>query len=186
MYRIKFAIKNLIFLSDISNNGIFSLTTQKITNTEKDTTILNTYGKANSTISRLQDRLLKILSDYLYNGKNPDQIELDLSGFKTDEIKIYKSLIKVPYGNIVSYSSLALHVLEKQANRYVGNVLSRNRLQILIPCHRVINKNYKIGGFTSIHGLKLKYFLLNKEGIILDGDKIKHPRFYQFENTNIY
>ena len=74
--------------------------------------------------------------------------------------KVYSEMIKIPYGETLSYSELAKRSGSKLAYRAVGNVCGKNPLPLIIPCHRVIAVN-SLGGFGG--GLGIKKFLLNLE-----------------------
>ncbi len=69
----------------------------------------------------------------------------------------------VPFGQWISYSSLAHLLGSKKAARAVGNALGANPWPIIIPCHRVLRKDKHIGGFSA--GVEVKRFLLKHEGI---------------------
>jgi AraC family transcriptional regulator, regulatory protein of adaptative response / methylated-DNA-[protein]-cysteine methyltransferase len=75
--------------------------------------------------------------------------------------KVWDQLRTVPYGETTSYEALAEAVGAARAQRAVGNANGKNRIAILIPCHRVISKSGGIGGYGS--GLWRKEFLLNLE-----------------------
>ena len=72
--------------------------------------------------------------------------------------KIWKELQKIPYGKTKSYKYIANKV--KTSPRYVGNVCGQNKLLLLIPCHRVVRSDGKLGGFSGFGGIKLKKNLL--------------------------
>jgi O-6-methylguanine DNA methyltransferase len=78
--------------------------------------------------------------------------------------KALSSLRKVRFGYTVSYGRLAQMAGHPGACRAVGNVMAKNNLPLLIPCHRVILANGKIGNFGSGKGLKEK--LLRLEGAL--------------------
>ena len=77
------------------------------------------------------------------------------------QIKIWKELIKIPYGKTKSYGEIAKIV--KTSPRYVGNVCGQNKHLLAVPCHRVIRTDGSLGGFSSSGGLSLKKRLLNME-----------------------
>ena len=77
------------------------------------------------------------------------------------QIKIWKELIKIPYGKTKSYGEIAKIV--KTSPRYVGNVCGQNKHILIVPCHRVIRTDGSLGGFSSSGGLSLKKRLLNME-----------------------
>ena len=61
--------------------------------------------------------------------------------------KVWKELMKIPYGKTISYIQLAEIIGLKGASRAVGTANGMNRIGIIIPCHRVINKNGRLGGY---------------------------------------
>ena len=77
------------------------------------------------------------------------------------QIKIWKELSKIKFGNTVSYGYIAKKL--KTSPRYVGNVCGQNNLLLIIPCHRVIRSDGTMGGFSGLGGIQLKKKLLNFE-----------------------
>jgi O-6-methylguanine DNA methyltransferase len=75
--------------------------------------------------------------------------------------KALLEVAKVPYGETSSYSKIAQKLNNPKATRAVGTANARNPLPIIIPCHRIIAKNGKIGGYAG--GLKMKNYLLDFE-----------------------
>ncbi|HXU95382.1 MAG TPA: MGMT family protein [Candidatus Nitrosotalea sp.] len=92
------------------------------------------------------------------------------------EHKVYKKLLKVPKGKVTTYSELAKAVGLKNGQRAIGRIMNKNPFPVIVPCHRVILSNGKIGGYA--WGENVKTNMLSKEGIkikngkILDSDKI--------------
>ncbi|MHC4696681.1 MAG: bifunctional transcriptional activator/DNA repair enzyme AdaA [Planctomycetota bacterium] len=74
---------------------------------------------------------------------------------------VWERLLQIPYGETLSYSRLAQDVGREGAQRAVGHANGQNRLAIVIPCHRVVNKNGRLGGYGG--GLWRKQFLLDLE-----------------------
>tara|TARA_B100000902_G_scaffold157865_1_gene153966 strand:- start:229 stop:687 length:459 start_codon:yes stop_codon:yes gene_type:complete len=74
--------------------------------------------------------------------------------------KVYKEMVRIPYGTTLSYSELARKSGRKLAYRAVGTACGKNPLPLIIPCHRVTAVN-GLGGFGG--GLDTKRFLLNLE-----------------------
>lgn len=87
---------------------------------------------------------------------------LYLSGTAFQKL-VYARLIRVPYGQALSYSDLAKDCGGVNKVRAVSNAVGSNRILILVPCHRIIAKDGTIGGFSS--GIDLKEKLLNIEGV---------------------
>jgi O-6-methylguanine DNA methyltransferase len=81
------------------------------------------------------------------------------------EKKLFRELRKVRFGAVVSYEDLSRAVAPGFNPRVAGNILSRNPDPIAIPCHRVVRKNGKPGGFA--FGTQLKRFLISWERHIM-------------------
>jgi len=73
----------------------------------------------------------------------------------------WRELLRIPYGQTISYEELARRVQRPGAQRAVGMANGRNPIAILIPCHRVVNKNGQLGGYGG--GLWRKQKLLDIE-----------------------
>ena len=92
------------------------------------------------------------------------------------EHKVYEKLLQVPQGKVTTYSELAKAVGLKNGQRAIGRIMSKNPFPVIVPCHRVILSNGKIGGYA--WGEKIKTNMLAKEGVkikkgkILDSNKI--------------
>ncbi len=74
---------------------------------------------------------------------------------------VWKALLDIPYGKTASYKDIAVAVKNPKAVRAVGGANGRNPIPIVIPCHRVISSDGKMGGYSS--GLDIKERLLKLE-----------------------
>ena len=70
---------------------------------------------------------------------------------------------KIPYGQTVSYAELARKVGSSHAARAVGNCMAANRLPLLIPCHRVVCADGRLGAYSAPGGCRMKRRLLDLE-----------------------
>ena len=84
--------------------------------------------------------------------------------------KIYKKLLEVPRGKITTYGDLAKAVGLKNGQRAVGKIMNKNPYPVIIPCHRVVKSDGKIGGYA--YGEEIKSDMLTREGIIIKNGKI--------------
>jgi AraC family transcriptional regulator of adaptative response/methylated-DNA-[protein]-cysteine methyltransferase len=75
--------------------------------------------------------------------------------------RVWKELLAIPYGATRSYEQIAIAIGDATAVRAVGRANGLNRIAILIPCHRVVNKNGELGGYGG--GLRRKQYLLALE-----------------------
>jgi AraC family transcriptional regulator, regulatory protein of adaptative response / methylated-DNA-[protein]-cysteine methyltransferase len=81
---------------------------------------------------------------------------------------VWKGLLGIPYGTTISYEDLARRVGVPRGQRAVGHANGLNRIGIVIPCHRVVNKDGKLGGYGG--GVWRKQWLLNLEkGLVQTG-----------------
>tara|TARA_B100000686_G_C16584451_1_gene859949 strand:- start:361 stop:819 length:459 start_codon:yes stop_codon:yes gene_type:complete len=82
--------------------------------------------------------------------------------------KVWVALDKIAYGQTLSYSQLAS--LTESGPRAIGGACRANPIPIIIPCHRVLKKNGKLGGYSGGNGINTKRFLidleLRKKGLI--------------------
>ncbi len=63
------------------------------------------------------------------------------------QIKVWEALLKIPFGQMVSYETIANAIGKPTAQRAVGTAIGSNRLGYIIPCHRVLQKVGGIGGY---------------------------------------
>lgn len=81
------------------------------------------------------------------------------------QMKVWKQLGKIPYGKTASYKDIAVKIKNPAAVRAIGQANGANPLPIIVPCHRVINADGSIGGYSC--GLDVKRKLFAVEGIVL-------------------
>lgn len=75
--------------------------------------------------------------------------------------KVYELLIKIPYGAIISYGDLAKMLGQPQAARAIGQAVNKNKIAIIVPCHRVLGSAGELVGYAS--GIWRKKRLLDLE-----------------------
>ncbi|MBA7677829.1 Methylated-DNA--protein-cysteine methyltransferase [subsurface metagenome] len=109
----------------------------------------------------LFDDLVERLRLYFggYKATFPD--ELDLSGATAFQRKAWEITRLISYGETRSYAWVAEQIKKPMAVRAVGQALGRNPLPVIVPCHRVVASDGKLGGFSG--GLEWKSHLLNLE-----------------------
>lgn len=105
---------------------------------------------------------------------NIDEIPLLIEGTDFQKV-VWRVLMDIPYGEVVSYKSIAEMVASlmgrsSMSNQAIGAAVGKNKIAIIIPCHRVIGSNEKLGGYSL--GIDKKISLLELEGI--DTSKLKN------------
>ena len=86
---------------------------------------------------------------------------LHLCPFPSFTKKVMRCVHMIPVGYVTSYGEVARAVDVPHASRAVGNVMARNPFAPLIPCHRVVRSNFRLGGYGG--GLDLKMEILKNE-----------------------
>ncbi|MFH1775563.1 MAG: methylated-DNA--[protein]-cysteine S-methyltransferase [Chloroflexota bacterium] len=117
-------------------------------------------SSATSSPDAFQD-LKERLKRYFDGQKAAFPDELDLGGATPFQRRVWETTRLIPYGRTRSYSYIAGQIGKPGAARAVGQALGRNPLPIIIPCHRVIARSGRPGGFTG--GLEMKISLLHRE-----------------------
>jgi len=87
--------------------------------------------------------------------------KLDLNDATAFELSVWQTAQTIPYGQTRSYGWIAKRIGNPNATRVVGQALGRNPIPIIVPCHRVISSNGKLGGFSG--GIGMKQILLGLE-----------------------
>ncbi len=100
-----------------------------------------------------------------YFAGNLRQFNLPLDMHGTDfQLRVWRELVRIPYGETRSYSQIAAAIGAPQAVRAVGAANGANPIPIVVPCHRVIGAGGKLVGYGG--GLPLKKRLLELEGAL--------------------
>ncbi len=111
--------------------------------------------------SRLLEDLAERLRDYFGGHKAAFPDELDLSGATPFQREVWEVTRLIPYGETRSYIWVAEQIKRRGAVRAVGQALARNPLPVIVPCHRVLNIDGKLGGYSG--GVEIKKYLLDLE-----------------------
>jgi methylated-DNA-[protein]-cysteine S-methyltransferase len=140
----------------VSNNGIRKILINKKSGSKelndlqklspKDPTVVNVFNQ---------------LKEYFKRDRREFNLSLDIIG--TDfQKKVWEELLKIPYGETITYNQLAINLGDKKVIRAAAGANGANPLPILIPCHRVIGSDGNLVGYGG--GLDVKQKLLELEG----------------------
>jgi methylated-DNA-[protein]-cysteine S-methyltransferase len=92
-----------------------------------------------------------------------NDLRLDLGHLTGFQRRVVELCRRIPRGETLSYGELARQAGAPGAARAVGNVMANNRFPLVVPCHRVIAADGRLGGFSARNGLRLKRRLLDLE-----------------------
>jgi methylated-DNA-[protein]-cysteine S-methyltransferase len=114
---------------------------------------------------RALDETRRELDDYFAGRRTAFDLALDLRGLTGFTLRVLDELAKVPYGQTATYGELAERAGNPRASRAVGMVMNRNRIPIVLPCHRIVGSSGQLVGYGG--GLERKEQLLRLEGSML-------------------
>ena len=112
------------------------------------------------------DQLGRELGEYFEGRRTRFEVPLVYPGTPF-QVRVWKTLLRIPYGATRSYAELAEQLGSKGGQRAVGHANGMNRIAIVIPCHRVVTSDGGLGGYGG--GLRRKRALLRLEGAVTGG-----------------
>jgi methylated-DNA-[protein]-cysteine S-methyltransferase len=104
------------------------------------------------------------LVEYFDGRRREFDVALGLEGNEF-ELRVWEALCRIPYGETVSYGSIAREIGSPDAARAVGLANGRNPVAVIVPCHRVIGADGSLTGYGG--GLERKRLLLDLESGVL-------------------
>ena len=110
--------------------------------------------------SELSDRAFGEILEYLKGRRKTFGFPLELCGTEFQK-KVWNALQSIPYGETRTYGQIAEAVGNPRACRAVGMANNKNKLMIVVPCHRVIGADGSLTGYAG--GLDMKKVLLELE-----------------------
>jgi methylated-DNA-[protein]-cysteine S-methyltransferase len=114
--------------------------------------------------ARSVDVARRELDEYFSGRRRSFDLPLDLRALPPFTMAVLRELARVPYGSTATYGELAARMGRPRAARAVGTVLNRNRIPIVLPCHRVVGASGSLVGYAG--GLERKVALLELEGAL--------------------
>jgi methylated-DNA-[protein]-cysteine S-methyltransferase len=111
------------------------------------------------------DESRRQFDEYFEGVRTTFDLELDWTlshGFRRE---VLYELVRVPYGEVVTYAELARRADKPKAVRAVGSAMATNPLPVVVPCHRVVRTGGALGNYGG--GVDMKRWLLTMEGALL-------------------
>lgn len=110
------------------------------------------------------ERLIELTEAYFSaNRVDFDEIECELPAAGALGGAVARAARKIPFGQTQSYGQLARAIGRPEAARAVAGALSRNRIPLIVPCHRVTYSDGRSGGFSAAGGVELKQRMIDLE-----------------------
>ncbi len=108
------------------------------------------------------EQCIRELSEYFNGDRRSFDVKINPAVEGTPfQQSVWEQLRQIPYGETISYKTLAERISGSNYSRAVANANGKNPISIIIPCHRVIASNNTLGGYTG--GLDKKKLLLSVE-----------------------
>ena len=155
--------KDLALLIATTQRGVVQIATLQNKNNQVEMlqSVLSEYDWNESRKAPHQQNTAKQIIEYFKRKRHNFDLPLVLRGSEFQK-HVWQSLMKIPYGELLSYGDLAAFIDKPRAARAVGGAVGKCEHLIVIPCHRVISGSGGIGGFGSCLGVKR--ILLEVEG----------------------
>jgi methylated-DNA-[protein]-cysteine S-methyltransferase len=97
-------------------------------------------------------------------------LRFDLDGLPDLDRAVAEAVLEIPRGQTRSYGQIARQIGQPWAAKEVGQALNQNPIPVLIPCHRVIYSDGRLGGY--VFGSRAKQALLHAEGTMLMTEEV--------------
>jgi len=175
------------FLVVRGDRGLRAVRFSKNLDVERELSQLTRDGRVFAVEDRITlRRVVDDIRDYLRGRQPRFDHELELESLSEFSHRVLDIVAGIPYGSLRSYKWVAAQAGSPRATRPVGQILSRNPLPIIIPCHRVVNSDGTLGGYSG-GGTDMKRRLIEIEngqiGLAFQrgGDEAKKQVLFQIE-----
>jgi O-6-methylguanine DNA methyltransferase len=148
-----------------------------------------TFGRPVRRVERAPELIARVIDARLWGRTgNSAKVPLELDQLPTFERQVLLKVLEIPRGEVRPYAWVAAELGRPLAVRAVGNAVARNPIPFVIPCHRVVRSDGRIGNYGA-GGPLAKRAVLASEGV--DVDELERlpsagVRFIGSDTTNIY
>jgi methylated-DNA-[protein]-cysteine S-methyltransferase len=111
------------------------------------------------------DRAVAQLEEYFAGSRHDFDVPVALAHGTAFQRAIWEQLVRLGWGEVVSYGDLGRLTGRATAGRAVGGAVGANPVPIIVPCHRVLASDGRITGYSAGEGVTTKAWLLEHEGI---------------------
>ena len=149
----------------------------------------STFGRPVRRIERAPELIERVIDARLWGkAKTTGTIPVDLHELPEFEQQVLRKVLEIPRGEVRPYAWVAAELGRPLAVRAVGNAVARNPIPFVIPCHRVVRSDGRIGNYGA-GGPTAKRAVLESEGMDtteMERLPAKGVRFIGSDTTNIY
>jgi O-6-methylguanine DNA methyltransferase len=147
-----------------------------------------TFGRQVHRVEHAPELIERVIAARLWGGGSSVKVPLELDQLPDFERSVLRKTLEIPRGEVRPYAWVAAEIGKPLAVRAVGNALARNPIPFVIPCHRVVRSDGRIGNYGA-GGPTAKRAVLAAEG--LDVDELERlpnagVRFIGSDTTHIY
>ena len=149
----------------------------------------STFGRLVRRVERAPELIQKVIDARVWGrADRPVKVPLDLEQLPEFERSVLRKTLEIPRGEVRPYAWVAAEIGKPLAVRAVGNALARNPIPFVIPCHRVVRSDGRIGNYGA-GGPTAKRAVLASEGV--DVDQLEQlpsagVRFIGSDTTHVY
>lgn len=143
---------------------VVSFNLPEATEAETERRIARKGAKATQIPTRIEEVIEKARRHLARDLQDFHDVPIDWDRYEPFARRVYQAALDIPVGQTRTYGQLAKTVNEPQAAQAVGQALGSNSIPLIIPCHRILAANGKMGGFSAPGGLHTKEKLLLIEG----------------------
>jgi methylated-DNA-[protein]-cysteine S-methyltransferase len=127
---------------------------------------LNSPLSSNASTNAVLEKCIKELIEFFEGNLTSFTVPVHQEGSEFQQ-KVWAELLNIPYGKTLSYLDLSKRIGDVKAIRAVGTSNGKNKIAIIVPCHRVIGTNGSLTGYAG--GLGRKQWLLEHEMKVAHG-----------------
>ena len=123
-----------------------------------------TFGRPVHRVAKAPELIEKVINARVWGNENMVRVPVNLEQLPPFERQVLMKTLEIPRGEVRPYAWVAAELGRPLAVRAVGNALARNPIPFIIPCHRVVRSDGRIGNYGA-GGPESKRELLQKEGV---------------------
>jgi O-6-methylguanine DNA methyltransferase len=171
LVKLPVATADGVFIAHYSDRGLAGLDFP-VRGSDRNAPIMSGNVNVSSQVIRWHRLASQALKAALAGRKARDLPPLDWTNRTDFQQAVWREMLKLAPGETISYGGIATALGKPKAFRAVGGACGANPLPVLVPCHRVLAANQKLGGFSG--GLDWKRTLLRREGMECAGAGLAH------------